>query len=193
MQQDLIIAGVGGQGILTIAQIIARSAVSAGLNIKQSEVHGMAQRGGAVVAHLRISREPIHSDLVPLGQADLVLAVEPLEALRQAHYLDRHGWVITNTTPVRNIHPYPDEDSIRDELRKFPHALLFDADRLARELGSPRAMNVVMLGAAAHALVLPDVLLTDALTQRFASKGRKVVEDNLHAFALGQKAAADAA
>ncbi len=189
MKQDLIIAGVGGQGILTIAELIARSAVRAGLNIKQSEVHGMAQRGGAVVAHLRISQEKVHSDLVPQGRAGLVLAVEPLEALRQLPYLGPDGWVVTNTTPVENIEPYPPLARIRDELGRAPHALLLDADALARQAGSARAMNVVVLGAAAHALDLPESLLEETLRERFAGKGREVVEVNLRAFALGREAA----
>ncbi|NOY82574.1 MAG: indolepyruvate oxidoreductase subunit beta [Kiritimatiellaeota bacterium] len=191
MKQDLIIAGVGGQGILTIAELIARSAVRAGLNIKQSEVHGMAQRGGAVVAHLRISSEKVHADLVPRGQAALILAVEPLEALRQLPYLGPKGWVVTNTTPVRNIDTYPPVDRIRDELRRAPQALLLDADALARQAGSGRTMNVVVLGAAAHALALPDSMLEQSLQERFTPKGDEVVQMNLRAFALGRQTASN--
>ena len=189
MKRDIVIAGVGGQGILTIAASIAKAAVSAGLNIKQSEVHGMAQRGGAVQAHLRLSDDTIYSDLVPVGSADLILAVEPLEALREYRFLGPSGCVLANSTPVMNIGNYPDVEEVLAEVRKLPRHVLLNADELAREAGSARAMNMVMLGAASLLLDLPQGQLLDVIRDAFARKGEKVVEVNHRAFALGREAA----
>ena len=189
MKRDIVIVGVGGQGILTIAASIAKAAVAAGLSIKQSEVHGMAQRGGAVQAHLRISDEIIYSDLVPAGAADVILAVEPLEALRECRYLGPSGCVLANSTPVTNIGNYPDMEEILAEIRKLPRHVLIDADELAREAGSVRAMNMVMLGTASLVLGLPEAELLTVIRDMFERKGEKVVEINNRAFALGRDAA----
>ena len=188
MKRDIVIAGVGGQGILTIAASIAKAAVAAGLNIKQSEVHGMAQRGGAVQAHLRLSDETIYSDLVPVGGADLILAVEPLEALRECRFLAPAGCVLANSTPVTNIGNYPDLEEVLTEIRKLPQHVLLDADGLAREAGSARAMNMVMLGAASVVIGLPEDGLLQVIRDMFERKGEKVVEINERAFALGREA-----
>ncbi|MBT4815506.1 MAG: indolepyruvate oxidoreductase subunit beta, partial [Lentisphaerae bacterium] len=140
MKNDIVIAGVGGQGILTIAAIVGHAAVANGLNVKQSEVHGMAQRGGAVLAHLRISDDVIYSDLVPKGKADVVLAVEPLEALRHIDFLAPDGVVLANEVPVVNIDNYPDLETVLAELRQYPRRLVLDADQVAKNTGSARAM-----------------------------------------------------
>jgi indolepyruvate ferredoxin oxidoreductase beta subunit len=193
MKQNIVLAGVGGQGILTIAAAIARAGLAQGLNIKQSEVHGMAQRGGAVEAHLRLSDERIYSDLVPEGSADLILAIEPLEALRQKRYLSGSGWLVASRTPVLNIPDYPDLEQVCAEIECLPRSILLQADALAAEAGSSRAMNMVMLGAASTVLALTEDALLAAVREMFASKGDKVIQTNVRAFGLGRTHAAESA
>jgi indolepyruvate ferredoxin oxidoreductase beta subunit len=190
MKNDIILAGVGGQGILTIATIVGQAAVSRALRVKQSEVHGMAQRGGAVVAHLRLSSALIYSDLIAPGTADVVLSVEPMEALRQAYNLRAGGVLLANTEAVRNIADYPDEAALLGELRSLPRSLVLDAGAMAKACGSARAMNIVMLGALSPFLDLPEEVLTETIRQTFARKGDDVVTANLRAFAAGRAAAA---
>jgi len=192
MKNDIVIAGVGGQGILTIAAIVGHAAVANGMNVKQSEVHGMAQRGGAVLAHLRLSDETVFSDLVPKGRADVVLAVEPLEALRHIDFLAADGVLLANEVPVVNINDYPDQEMVLAELRQHPKNVVLNADQMAKDSGSARAMNMVMLGALSPFLDLPTDSLTDMIKQAFARKGEKIVETNLAAFAAGRQAAKDA-
>jgi indolepyruvate ferredoxin oxidoreductase beta subunit len=192
MKNDIILAGVGGQGILTIATIVGQAAVSRALRVKQSEVHGMAQRGGAVVAHLRLSSALIYSDLIAPGTADVVLSVEPMEALRQAYNLRAGGVLLANTEAVRNIADYPDEAALLGELRSLPRSLVLDAGAMAKACGSARAMNIVMLGALSPFLDLPEEVLTETIRQTFARKGDDVVTANLRAFAAGRAAAAAA-
>ena len=190
MKNDIVLAGVGGQGILTIAAIIARAAMQAGLHAKQSEVHGMSQRGGSVEAHLRLSSNPIHSDLIAPGTADVILAVEPMEALRQLACLAPDGAVLANANPVRNIPDYPDTNAILDQLKRHPKAVVLDAEGIATATaGSARAMNMVMLGAVSAFLDLPPERLQNAVADMFARKGQKVVDSNLAAFAAGRDAA----
>ncbi len=189
MKNDIVLAGVGGQGILTIAAIIAQAAVKSGLNVKQSEVHGMSQRGGSVEAHLRISSEPIYSDLIAPGTADVVLSVEPMEALRQRRYLAADGAILANAKPVTNIGDYPELAAIHDEIKKSPKSVVFDAEGIAAKLGTARAMNMVMLGAISVFLDMPESLLKDQIAAMFARKGEAVVKTNLDAFEAGKAAA----
>ena len=186
MKSDIVLAGVGGQGILTIAAIIGQAAVSQGMQVKQSEVHGMAQRGGSVVAHLRLSSAPVKSDLIEPGTAHVVLGMEPMEALRQLPYLSAKGVLLANTTPIRNIGDYPELELILGELRKFPRTAVMDADEMAKTAGSPRASNMVLLGAISNFLELPAGLLTDAIRKMFARKGEEIVQANLKAFDAGR-------
>lgn len=188
MKHDIVLAGVGGQGILTIAAIIGEAAVRQGLHVKQSEVHGMAQRGGAVLAHLRLSSDPIHSDLIAAGGADVVLAVEPMEALRQAESLSPRGVILANARPVRNIGDYPELDDILAALRAFPLNVVIDAEQMAQDAGNARAMNMVMLGAVSPFLEFPDDLLATTISDTFARKGPEVIAVNLKAFAAGREA-----
>lgn len=188
MKTDIILSGVGGQGILTIAAIVGRAAVEAGINVKQSEVHGMAQRGGAVVAHLRLSDERIYSDLIPTGGADVVLGVEPMEALRHASHLAPGGVLLANTVPVRNIE-YPEVEEILQQLRALPRHVVIDADAMGREAGNVRAMNMVMLGALAVFLPFPDGVFEALVRESFERKGEKVVDTNLKALAAGRAVA----
>ena len=191
MKNDIVLAGVGGQGILTIAAIIAQAAVKSGLNVKQSEVHGMSQRGGSVEAHLRISSDTIHSDLIAPGTADVVLAVEPMEALRQRRYLAADGAILANAKPVTNIGDYPELEAIHAEIRKSPKSVVFDAEGIAANLGTARAMNMVMLGAISVFLDMPESLLKDQIAAMFARKGEAVVKTNLDAFEAGKAAASN--
>ncbi|MDK2972853.1 MAG: indolepyruvate ferredoxin oxidoreductase, beta subunit [Candidatus Sumerlaeota bacterium] len=189
MKCDLIIAGVGGQGIISIAAVLAQAAIDARLYVKQSEIHGMAQRGGAVHSHLRLSSNPIASDIIPLKSADMILSVEPMEALRYLPYLSREGWAIANATPFENIGNYPSMDTIRAAYDALPRHILFDADALAKELGSPRSMNMAMLGAASHFVEMPPEALAKAIHARFISKGERIAELNVTIFHAGREVA----
>ncbi|MBI5610147.1 MAG: indolepyruvate oxidoreductase subunit beta [Deltaproteobacteria bacterium] len=190
MKQDIILAGVGGQGILTIAEVISQVALSQGLQVKQAETHGMSQRGGAVQSHLRLSDAPIFSDLIPLGSADLVIAVEPLEALRYVQYLKPDAMLLTSVGAFVNIGNYPPVEDVLAQVAQWPHHALIDADRLARAAGSGRAANMVVLGAASRFLKLDQAALEQAMAERFAAKGERVVEVNRRAFRFGRTAAA---
>ncbi len=186
---DIILAGVGGQGILTIAAIIAKSALEAGMHIKQAEVHGMSQRGGAVQSNLRISDKPVASDLIPQGKADLILAVEPMEALRYLPYLSENGWIVSNAAHFINIPNYPEPEAIEAELKKINNLVLIDADRIAADLGTSRASNIVMLGAASPFIGVENTLILQSISDYFKNKGEKIVNLNLDAFASGRQKA----
>jgi len=192
MKQDIILAGVGGQGIISIAYVIASAALEEGLELKQAEVHGMSQRGGAVQSHLRLSRERIWSDLIPRGEADLVLSVEPLETLRYVDYLRPDGMVIASRTPFVNIRDYPDVETLLSKIREIPCHLIIDSEKLAREAGSSRTQNMVMLGATARYLMVKEANLTKFIKVLFERHGETIVAANLKAFALGQAVAAAA-
>jgi len=187
MKKDIIISGVGGQGILTIAATIGTAALIEGLHLKQSEVHGMAQRGGDVQAHLRISSEPIASDLIPEGEADLVVSVEPLESLRYVNMLNTDtGWLITSMNPFRNIPDYPPLEEILNAIWKLPRYVTIDAEKVARDQGSVKAANIVVLGAATPFLGLKYASLEQALEKMFSRKGQDIVNLNLKALKAGK-------
>ncbi|MGZ4886670.1 MAG: indolepyruvate oxidoreductase subunit beta [Candidatus Aminicenantales bacterium] len=192
MKQDIILAGVGGQGILSIAFVIDNAALADGLQFKQAEVHGMAQRGGAVQSHLRLSTERIWSDLIPKGGADMILSVEPLEALRYFDYLTPDGIVVTSSTPYKNVPDYPDLDKILAAVRKAKRSVIVDSESVAKEAGTSKAQNIVMLGAASPFLVLKEASLRSLVEALFKSRGPAVVESNIKAFELGRRAAAGA-
>lgn len=191
MSTDVVIAGVGGQGVLSIAAIVTEAARRDGLHVKQAEVHGMAQRGGSVQATIRMSPEPIASELVPRGSARLVVGLEPVEALRFVGLLAADGVVVTAAEPLENIADYPPIDRVHDEVRRIGGHLV-EADRLAREAGSPRSSNVVMVGAASPWLPLAESTIEDCIREAFAAKGERVVGANLRAFRLGRDALAPA-
>jgi indolepyruvate ferredoxin oxidoreductase beta subunit len=189
MKQDIILAGVGGQGILSIAYVIDNAALADGLFFKQAEVHGMAQRGGAVQSHMRIADGPIWSDLIPKGGADMILSVEPLEAVRYLDYLAPDGIAVSSTTPYRNIPDYPEIDKILEAVRRAPHSVLVDSEKLAKEAGTVKAQNIVLLGAASSFLILKEASLVATIEDLFRGRGAAVLEANLKAFELGKKAA----
>lgn len=183
---DIKLAGVGGQGILSIATVLGEAATAAGLYLKQAEVHGMSQRGGDVQSDLRLSTEPIWSDLIPLGGADLIISMEPMEALRYLPYLAPDGVVVTSSRPFVNIPDYPDESALLAELDALPHVMRLDIESAARDSGLPKSANMVLLGLAApHVGLLTAQQLRDAVARVFARKGEAVVEANLKAFGLG--------
>ena len=186
MKKDIILAGVGGQGILTIATIIGEAATQAGLNLKQAEVHGMSQRGGDVQSNLRLSTETIHSDLIKQGGADIIISMEPMEALRYMPYLSKEGWVVASAAPFKNIPNYPDESALRDELNMLPHLTMQDIEALAKDNGVPKSANVILLGMAAKYIgILSPEQLRESIKRIFAVKGEKIVDANLKAFDLG--------
>ncbi|MBR4119399.1 MAG: indolepyruvate oxidoreductase subunit beta [Bacteroidales bacterium] len=188
MKTDIILSGVGGQGILSIATVIGDAALNEGLHLKQAEVHGMSQRGGDVQSNLRISSEPIHSDLIPLGSANVIISLEPMEALRYMPYLAPDGWVITSSKPFINIPNYPEQELLDKELDKVKNIVLLDTAQIAADNGMPRSENMVLLGGAVDAIGLPLEMILDSVKRIFASKGDAVIEQNLKAVMLGYEA-----
>lgn len=189
MKTDIILAGVGGQGILSIATAIGTAALQSNLFIKQSEVHGMSQRGGDVQSHLRLSDKEIASDLIPIGKADIIISVEPMEALRYLPNLSKEGWIVTNTTPFANIPNYPEQDNLIKVLREQKNVIAIDADAIAKSAGSARSSNMVMLGAASAHLNMPFEVIENAVRTLFARKGEEIVEANLKALKAGRESA----
>ena len=188
---DIILSGVGGQGALSVGAIVSMAAMKEGFKVRQSEVHGMAQRGGAVLAHLRISSGIIECDLIPRGGADVVLSMEPLESLRYLEYLKPEGALVTADEPVLNIPDYPDLDKVHQAVRDLPNSNLVDAKTLAKEAGAARAVNMVLVGALSLNLPLKPESIEEAIRDKFTSKGEAVVETNLKAFRLGRNTGGD--
>jgi indolepyruvate ferredoxin oxidoreductase beta subunit len=191
MKNDIILSGVGGQGILSIAATIGLAAVERNLFLKQSEVHGMSQRGGDVQSHLRLSDEEIASDLIPYGSADIIISVEPMESLRYLPWLSENGWLVTNSNPFININDYPPIENILAEIRKVKNHIIIDADSVAKETGSLKSGNMVILGAASPFIDIPFVNLENAVRNLFGKKGEEVVELNLKALRAGRNYSGD--
>jgi indolepyruvate ferredoxin oxidoreductase beta subunit len=189
MKKDIILSGVGGQGILSIATVIGEAALKDGLYMKQAEVHGMSQRGGDVQSNLRISDKPIASDLIPTGKCDLIISLEPMESLRYIPYLSNDGWLVTNETPFINIPNYPEEAKIMDEVNKLPHKIILNVDKVAKELGSTRVANIVLLGATIPFLGIDYSKIQDSIRDIFQRKGEAIVELNLKALEAGKEIA----
>jgi len=191
MKTDIIIAGVGGQGIVSIAATIGMAALHEDLNLKQSEIHGMSQRGGDVSSNMRISSNEIASDLIPYGQGDLILSIEPMESLRYLPYLSKTGWLVTNSAPFINIDNYPELDDVVEKIKSLPHNVILNADAIAADIGSRRSSNIVMLGAASHFINMNFDSLKEGLRQIFGKKGDAIVEINIKALEAGRKYVAD--
>ncbi len=189
MKKDIIISGVGGQGILSISAVIGMAALANNLHMKQAEVHGMSQRGGDVQSNLRISSNPIWSDLIQRRKADLIISVEPMEALRYVSYLSPDGWIITNTSPEKNIPNYTPENELDAELARYK-TIAFNADEIAKAGGSSRSGNMVILGAASHFLDIEAESLEQAIVSLFERKGEEIVASNIKAFRAGRDEAA---
>jgi len=185
MKKDIILAGVGGQGILSIAATIGTAAIDLDLQLKQAEVHGMSQRGGDVQSHLRLSSNQIASDLIPEGKADLIISIEPMESLRYLPMLSKDGWIIANTQPFINIPNYPELEQIIEKIKSIPNHIAINADEIAKEIGSERSANMVILGASAPFLDIEISTLEKAIQTIFKGKGEEVVQLNLKAFKAG--------
>ena len=188
MKTDIILCGGGGKGILSIATIIGEAAMKENLYIKQAEVHGMSQRGGDVQSNLRISSQPIASDLIPRGQADVIISMEPMEALRYLPFLNKKGWIITSSTPFVNIPNYPEMDRLKADLEGVENVIMIDIEQLAKDNGVPRSANVILLGAAQKALGIEYEKIEEAIRRVFGRKGEAVVEANIKALAIGKEA-----
>lgn len=187
MKTDIILAGVGGQGILSIAATIGMAALHNNLYLKQAEVHGMSQRGGAVQSNMRISDKEIASDLIPMGAADIILSVEPMESLRYLPYLKKDGWLVTNTTPFINITNYPEIEEVLAEVKKQKNYVALDADKIASEIGSKRSSNIVMLGAATPFFDISFESFEEGIRKIFARKGDDIINMNLQALRAGRE------
>lgn len=186
MKIDIILCGVGGMGALSSAAIISKAALDMGWYMKQAETHGMSQRGGDVQSHLRISDQPIASDLIPEGQCDIILSVEPMEALRYLPFLNKNGWVITNQNPFINIPNYPNLEDVMAEINKIPNHIVFDADAVAKEIKNPKGTNMVVLGAASKYLKIDIEKLENAVRSIFGKKGDAIVNANIEALRAGR-------
>ena len=184
---DIILSGVGGQGVLSVAAVISIAAMKDGYTLRQSEVHGMAQRGGAVLAHMRISKSTIASDLIPKGSADVVLSMEPMESLRYVDFLKPEGRLISAAAPYENIPNYPDLKEIHNKINNLKYSKIIDAKVLAKEAGTMKSVNMVMVGALSAELDIKKESIVEAIKNIFASKGEKIITANLKALDLGQK------
>ncbi len=187
MKTDIILAGVGGQGILSIAATLGAAALNENYYLKQAETHGMSQRGGAVVSHLRIADHPVFSDLIPEGTADIILSVEPMESLRYLPYLSPEGSLVTNTAEFRNIPNYPELEKTFDELSEKINIIRINADKTARKKGNPKASNMVMLGAASPFIAINEDIIIKGIETVFKSKGERIVNMNIEAFKAGRE------
>jgi indolepyruvate ferredoxin oxidoreductase, beta subunit len=187
MKNDIILSGVGGQGILSIAATIGLAAVANDLYLKQAEVHGMSQRGGDVQSHLRLSDKPVSSDLIAYGKANLIISVEPMESLRYLPWLSAEGWLVTNSNPFINIPDYPSIEEIIKEIKKIKNHIIVDADEVAKKCGSARSGNMVILGAASPFIDMPFASLENAIRKLFSKKGDHVIEANLSALNAGKE------
>ncbi len=191
MKYDVILSGVGGQGVLSVASIIAQAAVNDGFEVRQSEVHGMAQRGGAVLSHLRIAKGKIAGDLIPKGGADLIVSMEPLESLRYVSFLKKDGALVTSADPFININNYPKIEDIKSSIGRLPVFRLVNASELAKEAGLAKAVNIVMVGAASEFLPIKTQTLEKTIADAFSKKGEAAAIANEKAFNLGKTQGAE--
>lgn len=191
MKSNIILSGVGGQGILTLASIIDIAALNQNLFVKQSEIHGMSQRGGSVQCHVRISDKQIYSDLIPEGDVDLILSAEPMELLRHIPSLKRNGWIITDSSTFENIVNYPDKHELYKQIKKHVNHVIINAKSCAKDLGNSKVCNMILLGAASEELGIPDESFIKAIYIYFKDKSERTITKNIEAFKLGQQKAKD--
>jgi len=191
MKSNIILSGVGGQGILTLASIIDLAALSQNLYVKQSEVHGMSQRGGAVQCHVRISDKQIYSDLIPEGEADLILSAEPMELLRHFPFLKKNGWIITDSSTFENIVNYPDKHDLYKQIKTHKNHIIISAKTCAKEIGNSKVCNMILLGAAAEYIHIPEEKFFRAINYFFKEKSENIRLKNVEAFKIGQQKAKD--
>jgi indolepyruvate ferredoxin oxidoreductase beta subunit len=189
MKANIILSGVGGQGILTIAAVLDTAAVNQNFYVKQAEVHGMSQRGGAVQSHVRISDKKIYSDLIPQGEVDIILSVEPMESLRYLPYLKTNGWIITDSSRFINIENYPDREELFKQIKAYPNHMIIDATEVAKNIGNSKVANMVLLGAASLLIDIPEEHFLRAIKELFKSKSEKIVSLNIEAFTTGKQLA----
>ena len=187
MKTDIILAGVGGQGIITIASILGEAALLNNLYVKQSEIHGMSQRGGDVQSDFRISDRPIFSDLIPKGNADLIVSMEPMEALRYIPFLKENGWIISNSRSFVNVDNYPDENIIISEIKHNAYSLCIDIEKMSIEIGNPKSANIVLLGAASPFIIIEEGKIEEAIKFIFQKKGINIINKNIDAFRKGRE------
>lgn len=160
MKKNIILCGVGGQGTVLASRLIAAAAMKRGMSVMSAETIGMAQKGGSVFSHLRIGDE-LYSPMIGLGEADIIIAFEPAEAVRMLPYLREGGTVIVNTDPVMPVSAalggsgYTGGEMVEYLRRSVPHPVTLECGKICRELGSPKVMNVLLLGAAVGSGVLP--------------------------------------
>ncbi len=189
MKTNIILSGVGGQGILTIAAVLDTAALHQNLYVKQSEVHGMSQRGGAVQSHVRISDTEIYSDLIPQGKADMILSVEPMELLRYIPFLKNDGWLITDSNTFINILDYPEKHDLYRQIKSQPNNIIINATEIAKKMGNSKAANMVLLGAASSLIPLSEESMLTAIKNLFKNKSEKIINLNIEAFQSGKKIA----
>lgn len=185
MAKNILLAGVGGQGTLLVSSILTKGLIQAGYNVKMSEIHGMAQRGGSVISHVRYGKD-IHSPIIAEGQADVLIAFEQMEALRWLHYLRPDGVAIVNERKISSapilagVADYP--EGILDEIQAKVSAQIIDAHEIAHGLGNTRVMNIVLLGALVKALKMDSIdwenIIGDSIKE-------ELVDINLKAFKEG--------
>ena len=186
---NIMIVGVGGQGSLLASKLLGSLLIDEGYDVKVSEVHGMSQRGGDVQSNLRLSTDAIYSDLIKQGSADIIISMEPMEALRYMPYLSKEGWVVSSSHPFKNIPNYPDEQALMEEFNALPHSAALPIEDLAKQNNLPKSANMVLLGMAAPYIeILSPEQLREAIKRVFSSKGEQVVEMNCQAFDLGLNA-----
>ncbi len=189
MKINIILSGVGGQGILTIAAVLDTAALDQDLFVKQSEIHGMSQRGGAVNSHVRISDKEIYSDIIPTGAAEIILSVEPMELLRQLPFLKKNGWLITDSKTFENILDYPKKDNLYKQIKSHPNHLIINATDEAKKIGNSKVANMILLGAASTLIPLPEESLLNAIKKLFKNKSKKILHLNIEAFEKGKELA----
>ena len=182
----IVLSGVGGQGVLSLAQILLEALRRSGLHALQSEIHGMSQRGGSVHAQVCFSEAALTSPILDEGGADLLIALEPLEALRYVSMLRLDGHLVVSEEPQMDMAGYPPLDDVYAALKAVRGVHLIDTEDLARSLNHRQAGGMALLGMASRFLPVDDAVWRDVISQRFESKGARVMEKNLEAFEAGR-------